>query len=184
MVRRLDRAMVFLPLGKPLEKLILSLMKLIYTDCLQLCDWSVRALINVFFYFIFFYFTTQTLLFSFLLIQLGKTFPNFGTMTEQMTHRKSIRGIWASLSFSFLPYLLCDNLNAQPDCTTSLLCGLEKDFSFPGLICTMASETKWVVTVNGIESSKSEWKEPQKSPDSIISPKELEALSSQIPNPW
>ena len=105
MVRRLDRAMVFLSLGKPLEKLICSLMKLIYTHCLQLCDWSVRALIDVFFYFIFFYFTTQTLLFSFLLIQLRKTFPNVGTMTEQMTHRKSTRGIWASLSFSFLPYV-------------------------------------------------------------------------------
>lgn len=120
MVRWLDRAMVFLPLGKPLEKLIHSLIKLIYTDCLHLCDWAVRTLINVFFYFIFFYFTTQTLLLSFLLIQLGKTFPNAGTMTEQMTHRKSTRGIWASLSFSFfLTYCVTIwmlSLTAPPAC--------------------------------------------------------------------
>lgn len=58
----------FLLLEKPMGKLIWSSMKTIYTDHLQFHDLAVKALINMFS--IFFHFTFQTLLFSFLPIQL------------------------------------------------------------------------------------------------------------------
>lgn len=60
----------FLPLEKPMGKLIWSSMKPIYTGHLQFCDLAVRAPINMFS--ILFHFTFQTLFFPFFLSSCEK----------------------------------------------------------------------------------------------------------------